>query len=266
MRPKLHRRSKSIRSLAPPVLRALSMLAPAALAHAVASPAQSVETPAPGAGIPGQSLARALEIFANQTGLQLVYVSAVVRNRRSHAVPAGLDAVATLTRLLQGTNLTFQYLTPRSIRIVAASANPPALADSTVAAGMTLEQVIVTANRREEYAHDVPMTRAGVDRDHAGAAERHDLRRYRGLPARRHGAWRGAQPEQHLRAGPGHQHRGCAVIRRDRHFPECHACTWTNRPRSCRTAISTSTPRISSASRCWRVRKARCSVPAPKRA
>ena len=70
-------------------------------------------------------LAQALEEFARQTGLQLVYVSGVVRDQRSHAVSAGLAADAALARMLEGTGLTFEYLTPRSIRILAAVIAPP---------------------------------------------------------------------------------------------------------------------------------------------
>lgn len=144
--------------MAPPVLRALSIFAPGALVHAPATLAQAVEPAASTGGIPVQPLARALEVFASQTGLQLVYVSEVVRNLKSHAVRAGLSAPETLGRMLEGTHLTFQYLTPRSIRIVAVTGALPPPAESNGSEVTTLEQIIVTANRREEYAQNVPMT------------------------------------------------------------------------------------------------------------
>ena len=54
----------------------LCLSAPAVLA-------QSFEPKALGADIPAQPLAHALTAFGRQTGLQLVYVSGVVRNQRS---------------------------------------------------------------------------------------------------------------------------------------------------------------------------------------
>ena len=54
----------------------------------------------------------------SQTGLQLVYVSDVVRNQKSHAAAAGLSAAGRSARLLQGTGLRFEYLTPHSVRIL----------------------------------------------------------------------------------------------------------------------------------------------------
>lgn len=143
--------------MVPPVLRALSICAPAAFLDAPAALAQTVEPTAPAGGIPAQPLAQALEAFANQTGLQLVYVSGVVRNQRAHAVPAGLGVSESLARMLEGTNLTFEYLTPRSIRILVAAA-PPRAAATNIPTGDAMPEVIVTANRREEYAQTVPMT------------------------------------------------------------------------------------------------------------
>ena len=104
--------------------RALDLRARCAL-DAPATLAQTSEPTALTADIPAQPLAQALEAFARQTGLQLVYVSGVVRDQRSHAVPAGLGANEALTRMLQGTGLKFEYLTPRSIRILAAAVGPP---------------------------------------------------------------------------------------------------------------------------------------------
>ena len=73
------------------VLRALSICAPVALLDAPATLAQAFEPTALAADIPAQPLAQALAAFARQTGLQLVYVSGVVRDQRSHAVSAGLE-------------------------------------------------------------------------------------------------------------------------------------------------------------------------------
>ena len=58
----------------------------------------------------------------------------------------------------QGTGLRFEYLTPRSIRILAGGGWTAAGADGRPSAGDELQEVIVTANRREENLQDVPMT------------------------------------------------------------------------------------------------------------
>jgi iron complex outermembrane receptor protein len=137
------------------VLRALSICAPVALLDAPPTLAQTFEPTTLTADIPARPLAEALAAFARQTGLQLVYVSDVVRKRKSHATAAGLSADDALARLLQGTGLRFEYLTPRSIRILALAAPR----QSTYAPANTeLAEVIVTANRREEDLQDVPIT------------------------------------------------------------------------------------------------------------
>ena len=82
-------RSAGIATVATGVLRALSISTPAALLYAPTTLAQTFEPTALTADIPAKPLAQALEAFARQTGLQLVYVSGVVRDQRSHAVSAG---------------------------------------------------------------------------------------------------------------------------------------------------------------------------------
>src|ERR1700683_2554468 len=104
-------------------LRTLALCAPVALAGAHASTVWAAESRTLTAGIPAQSLARALEAFASQTGLQLVYVSGVVRGQKSHAVAAGESAQEALGQLLQGTGLQFEYLTSHTVRILVA--RPP---------------------------------------------------------------------------------------------------------------------------------------------
>jgi outer membrane receptor protein involved in Fe transport len=138
------------------VLRALSICAPVAVLEPPATLAQAFEPTKLAADIPAQPLAQALAALARQTGLQLVYVSDIVRDYRSHAVSAGLGANEALTRILQGTGLKFEYLTPRSIRILAAAVGPPR--ESTkIPTGEELQEVVVTANRREENLQNVPI-------------------------------------------------------------------------------------------------------------
>jgi iron complex outermembrane receptor protein len=156
-RQRLHR-STGTRTLVSAVLRALSICAPAALAGAPATQPQAIEMPALTADIPAQPLAQALAAFARQTGLQLVYVSEVVRDQRSRAVTSGLGASNALGRLLEGTGLKFEYLTPHSVHVLAAVIGPPKQAITKIPERDALQEVIVTANRREENQQNVPMT------------------------------------------------------------------------------------------------------------
>lgn len=139
------------------VLRAFSICAPVALLDAPPTLAQTFERALLVTDIPARPLAEALAAFATQTGLQLVYVSDIVRHRTSHAAAAGLSADEALAHLLEGTGLRFEYLTPQSVRIVAAIG---AQREPTTNAMPRdeLREVIVTANRREEDLQDVPIT------------------------------------------------------------------------------------------------------------
>ena len=139
------------------VLRAVSFCAPLACVHAPTALAQPVAPATLAADIPAQPLDRALAAFAQQTGLQLVYVSEVVRNQTSHIASAGLSPQDALARLLEGTGLQFKFLTEHSVRILAAP-RPEATATVTKLTAEAAREVIVTANRREENLQDVPIT------------------------------------------------------------------------------------------------------------
>ena len=95
-------RSADIATVVSGVLRALSICTPAALLDAPPTLAQAAESTALTADIPAEPLAQALEAFARQTGLQLVYVSGVVRDQKSHAVAAGLGAQEALAATAAG--------------------------------------------------------------------------------------------------------------------------------------------------------------------
>jgi iron complex outermembrane recepter protein len=154
------RRDRSIgtRTLVSAVLQALSICAPVAFAQTQATPTQAVEIPALRADIPAQPLAQALAAFARQTGLQVVYVSELVHDQRSRAVSSGLSASTALDRLLEGTGLQFEYLTPRSVHILAAVVGPPKRAVTQIPDREAMQEVIVTAEKREEPLNVVPIS------------------------------------------------------------------------------------------------------------
>ncbi len=118
----------------------------------------SVRTP----DIPAQPLSQALTEFARQTGLQLIYVSQLVVDRRSQSVSADLSPPAALARLLQGTGLEYRFLNGRTVQIFARprSTGRPAqeMATTEPSGGNALEEVVVTATKREEPLSLVAMS------------------------------------------------------------------------------------------------------------
>jgi outer membrane receptor protein involved in Fe transport len=108
-------------------------------------------------GIPSQPLAEALIRYAHETGLQVVYVSGLVRNQRSTEVPAGLAPQAALGRLLEGTGLRFQFVNARLVRIISApsATGAAAGADTPPAAP---EEVLITARRSEAPENRIPVS------------------------------------------------------------------------------------------------------------
>jgi outer membrane receptor protein involved in Fe transport len=135
-------------------LRALSLCIPLASVEVRAAPVDVTAPATLHADIPAQPLDRALQVFSEQTGLRFVYVSALVANRRSQAVSAGQDASQALTRLLEGTGLRFDHLTPAVIRVFAAP--PPTSGQQTLTQDLSV--VIVEANRLQENIQNVPLT------------------------------------------------------------------------------------------------------------
>ena len=128
------------------MLRAFSICALFALSGVSVTLAQTVTPAALTADIPAQPLEQALDAFARQTGLQLVYISDLVNKQRSRAVSARLLADEALAQMLQGTGLRFEHLTPQSVRILAASAaaqSPLGPAESQP----TAPEVFVTGSR-----------------------------------------------------------------------------------------------------------------------
>ncbi|HEX7815615.1 TonB-dependent receptor [Dyella sp.] len=74
------------------------------------------------ASIAPMPLNRALDAFAHQTGLQVVYRAEIPDTLQSKGAPAGLPAEQQLKRLLQGTGLDYRAVTPTTYTIVPASA------------------------------------------------------------------------------------------------------------------------------------------------
>jgi iron complex outermembrane recepter protein len=143
--------------------------------------------------IPSQPVAGALSAFKRQTGLQVVYVSAVADGLNSTAVPGGVSPSEALRQLLHSTGLSFEFLDERTVTIVSAErsvptrqatsatleaperlrlaqaepgASQPKVADAaaqTPAASLALEEIVVSATRRDESVRDIPQSITALD-------------------------------------------------------------------------------------------------------
>lgn len=106
-------------------------------------------------GIAPQPLDAALSEFAQQTGLQLVYVSQVAQARASKGAHAGLSTADALTELLDGTGLSFQFVNARTVRIFAAATVPSAPPSIVPVSGHTahnpIDEVTVSAWRDPQH-------------------------------------------------------------------------------------------------------------------
>ena len=150
---RLPRPSANIAAAVCGVLRGLMVWTPLLVFNA---PPALAQTTVLTADIPAQPLAKALDAFARQTGLHLVYISGLIRDQRSHTVSAGLGSNEALARLLEGTGLKFEYLTAHSVRILGVAA--PSIKSISIVSDEMTDEIVVTANRRNEALQNVPIT------------------------------------------------------------------------------------------------------------
>jgi beta-barrel assembly-enhancing protease len=117
---------------------ALYLSAVVALSHEPAVLAQALGSKTLGANIPSEPLSQALEDFAHQTDIQVVYLSDVVADQKTRGAPAQLKPIDALVYLLEGTGLRFEFLNTRIVRVVAADVRPDDV----------LAEIVVTAQVR----------------------------------------------------------------------------------------------------------------------
>src|SRR5271168_3889493 len=131
-----------------------------ALASDGALPERAVPT-----AIAAQPLIHALAAFTSSTHLQLVYVSQLAIGKNSQPVAAGLPAASGLAHLLEGTGIEFQFLNDHTVKLFerpvsrepAATPGPQSMASNSSAAD-SLEEVVVSAMKRDEFLSTVPMS------------------------------------------------------------------------------------------------------------
>ena len=124
------------------------------------------------AAIAAQPVADALVEFSEQTGVQLVYLSGIVRTRMSNGAPAGLTAAEALAKILDGTGLGFEFINARTVRIFESAPIKPTAQSGDVAPGpppvkrhgtgpiARLYDIVVTGSREEIESRDRHDTQA----------------------------------------------------------------------------------------------------------
>jgi iron complex outermembrane recepter protein len=126
--------------------------------------------------IPAQGLGPALQVLAKDHDVQVLYRTEVVGELRTGGAVGELTATEALTQLLSGTGLTYRYLDDRTVTIVPLSSSasdpvgdaaaPPATSMNSESSAPAadahdngaLEEIIVTATKREERLMDVPLS------------------------------------------------------------------------------------------------------------
>lgn len=126
--------------------------------------------PAVSINIPGQDLAAALAQFGEQTKQPILFDPALVRGERAHSVRGTLTPQQALAKLLEGTAFSYQQTSGGTLVVkarepiarpqrIAAIAPTPAIAAAALpdVSDQGLQDIIVTAQKREQNLQDVPI-------------------------------------------------------------------------------------------------------------
>ena len=129
--------------------------------------------------IEAQELGSALRLVAQERDVQIVYRSDLVGDRRTSGAVGELTLEEALTQLLIDTGLTYQRLDEDGITIVPVATAPAATDARRADEGrFEVEEVVVTAQKREERLIDVPLSItavSGYEIERRGASGLQDL-------------------------------------------------------------------------------------------
>ncbi|HEY4292902.1 TonB-dependent receptor [Luteibacter sp.] len=104
-----------------------------AMALAAGAPLAAFAVPPSTTAIESMPLSQALDRFALESGWQVVYDSGVSGTVHSAPAPGGVPAEQQLAALLRGTNMTYHFVTPTTVKIVPGNVRAgPAPADSAL--------------------------------------------------------------------------------------------------------------------------------------
>ena len=143
--------------------------------------------------IPEQTVASALLSFSEQADLQIIVDASVVDGLRSGAVSGSMQANDALDALLEQTDLGYEYSSARTVTVlpnggdkgvdaaaeesgssatdepntenVDTSEDPSISATTSTTSGPVLEEIIVTAQKREESLQRTPLSLAAFTAD-----------------------------------------------------------------------------------------------------
>jgi TonB-dependent siderophore receptor len=122
-----------------------------------ASPRYGLSIPA------GLALDEALQELARQTGVQLIFFSKITAGRRAPELSGKYTLAAALTRLLEGSDLTFRQVNEHTVEVRQAPPHPAGLsrkpqrpAPSTAASNDQMQEVTVIATAEQLVATRVP--------------------------------------------------------------------------------------------------------------
>jgi iron complex outermembrane recepter protein len=159
--------------------------------------------------IPAEGLGPALQTLARTFNFQVLYHTEVVGQLRTHGVVGTVSVDEALTQLLRGTGLSYRYLDEKTITIVSTSsistasgnaqstsASDPAgsLGDDTEKDGKKSkhepatqsdpvgpEEIVVTAQKREEQLMDVPMSLTALSGEQLESSQSYRFQDYVGM-------------------------------------------------------------------------------------
>ncbi len=116
--------------------------------------------------IQAQKLGAALKAFSDTSDTQFIYVDAEIGRKPSDGVAGQLEVGEALEELLKGSGLQYEFTNDNTVRIYSPEAPPPAAGNESARvdgqSNFSLEEVIVTARKREESLQDVPIAVAVV--------------------------------------------------------------------------------------------------------
>ncbi len=125
----------------------------------LATTSRAAEPPAVPLSIPSEPMRDALTALGRQTGLQVIYTAAEVsESLMSHAIQGTLTPRDALSTMLADSGLTFEYLNDKTIVIHGPRKTSAVLGSDSPAGTSTLEEIVVTAQKRTERLQDVPVS------------------------------------------------------------------------------------------------------------
>jgi len=133
--------------------------------------------------VAAQPAATGIPEFGRQADVQILAAEAAVRGKRSHAVSGALTLNQGLGQLLAGTGLTVSSNDGHTVTLAAASTTPALLVSGAAApatADPLIEEIIVTAQKRDEKIIDIPMAISALSNetlDRMGAMDFKDFAR-----------------------------------------------------------------------------------------